>query len=48
MKGKISGNFLMKKEAIVVIKPKLLTAMTETKKLERDKLLTKKRMTASP
>jgi hypothetical protein len=38
----------MKKEAIVVIKPKLLTAMTETKKPERDKLLTKKRMTASP
>jgi hypothetical protein len=38
----------MKKEAIAAIKPKLLTAMTETKKPERDKLLTKKRMSASP
>jgi hypothetical protein len=38
----------MKKEAIVVINPELLTAMKETKKLERDKLLTKKRMTSSP
>jgi hypothetical protein len=37
----------MKKEAIVVIKPKLLTSMIETKP-ERYKLLTKKRMTASP
>jgi hypothetical protein len=38
----------MKKKAIVVIKPKLLTAMTETKKHERYKFLTKKRMNASP
>jgi hypothetical protein len=37
----------MKKEVIAVIKPKLLTAMTETKKPKRDKLLTKKRMTTS-
>jgi hypothetical protein len=28
-------NLLMKKQAIVVIKPKLLTAMTETQKPER-------------
>ena len=28
-------NFLMKKQVIVVIKPKLLTAMTETQKIER-------------
>jgi len=38
----------MKKKAIVVIKPKLFTAMTKTKKLERYKLLSKKRMIASP
>jgi hypothetical protein len=38
----------MNKKTIVVIKPKLLTAMIETKKLERHKLFSKKRMTASP
>jgi hypothetical protein len=38
----------MTEKVITMIKPKLLTAMTETKKSERDKLLTNKRMTASP
>jgi hypothetical protein len=38
----------MKKKVIVMIKPKLLTAMTDTKKPERYKILLKKRMTASP
>jgi hypothetical protein len=38
----------MKKKAIVVIKPKLLTAMKDTKKPKRYKILSKKKMTASP
>ena len=37
----------MKNKVIVVIKPKLLTAMTETKKPERYKILSKKRLNAS-
>jgi hypothetical protein len=35
IKENFEENFLMKKKAIVVIKPKLLTTMTETQKLER-------------
>lgn len=38
----------MKKKSIAVIKTKLLITMTETKKPDRYKLLSKKRMIASP